>query len=142
MAGTTTNKQEDANISLSVAGRDCPFKFQKRTGGKIGSNSSKTIPGGQEPAVSHGGSQELEDLTLEAEMIPSRDDAYIQFLKPIVGKARAAAAEHLLDTNGQVLETLNRWGGTLTELDTGNYDATSSDPRMISLTVETDGVPG
>lgn len=142
MGAGTTNTQRMANVSAAFGGKDCPFKFQKRGGGKIGSSGSKTVPGGVEPMVAHGGIQEIEDLTLEAEIIPSRDNAYIQLLKPLVGKGRGHAAEHLLDVDGQVLETLNEWTGVLSEMDTGNYDATSSDPRMITLTMECDGVPG
>lgn len=138
-----TNRQDQANVSLTVDGRPMPFKFQKRSGGKVGGEGSKTPPGGMEPKVAHGGIVDIEDLTLEWEIVPARDDAIIKWLKSRVMKARASANEALLDTEGDVLDpSINRWSGILASLDTGNYDGTSADVRLGILTVECDGNPG
>ncbi len=137
-----TNRQDQANISLTVDGRPCPFLFQKRTGGKVGGEGSKTSPGAMEPKVAHGGIQDIEDLALEGEFVPARDDAYVQWLKGRVLKGRFSAVENLLDVDGNVLKPgVNRWAGVLSGFATGDYDGTSSDPRMLALDFECDGRP-
>lgn len=137
-----TTRQDQASVSLTVDGKQSPSLFQKRSGGKVGSEGSKTAPGGMQPKVAHGGIQDIEDLTLEGEFVPSRDNEYIQWLKTRVGKGRINAAELLLDVDGNAIETVDRWTGILSSLDTGGYDATSSDPRMFVIEAEVDGLPG
>lgn len=138
----TTTRQDQASVSLTVDERKSPSLFQKRSGGKVGSEGSKTAPGGMQPKVAHGGIQDIEDITLEGEFVPSRDNEYIQWLKTRVGKGRINASELLLDVDGNTLETVDRWTGMLSSLDTGGYDATSSDPRMFVIECEVDGNPG
>lgn len=137
-----TQRQDQANISLGVDGRAAPFLFQKKSGGKIGSEGSKTSPGAMQPKVAHGGIVDIEDGTFEFEFVPARDNTYLQWLKTRVGKGRATGAEHILDTEGNINGTLNNFTGILSSLDTGQYDATSSDPRMGALELELDGNPG
>jgi hypothetical protein len=136
-----TTRQDQANVSLTVDGNPTPFLFQNRTGGKVGGEGSKTAPGGMQPKVAHGGIQDIEDLTLEGEFTPSRDDATIQHLKSRVLKARVGVTENILDVEGNVIRVANRWTGMLSSLDTGNYDGTSSDPRKFVIEVEADGNP-
>jgi len=136
-----TNRQDQANVSLTINGRTAPFLFQKKSGGKVGSEGSKTAPGAMQPKVAHGGIVDIEDGTFEFEFVPLRDNEYIQWLKTQVGKARASGTEHILDRDGNVNGTLNNLTGVLSSLDTGQYDATSSDPRMGALELELDGNP-
>lgn len=134
-----TTRQDQANVSLTVDGQPTPFLFQKRSGGKTGSEGSKTPPGAMQPKRAHGGIQDIEDLSLEGEFVPSRDNATIQRLKARVGKGRAGVTENILDVDGNVIGVLNNWAGVLSSLDTGQYDATSSEPRMFVIEVECDG---
>lgn len=136
-----TTRQDQANVSLTIDGRPLPFLFQKKSGGKITSEGSKTAPGAMQPKVAHGGIQDIEDGTFEFEFVPARDNETIQWLKPRVGKKRASGAEHILDVDGNVIGTLNNFSGMFSALDTGQYDATSSDPRMGVIEVELDGNP-
>lgn len=137
MAQETTG-QNQAVISLSVDGRQLPFKFQKRSGGKYTTAGSKTVPGGVEPMVAHGGIREREDLTLEFELVPSRDLATIKWLKSRVSKGDIRGEEHLLDVEGNVLDVIDEFTGKLSEFDPGTYDATSSDRRTETLVCELD----
>jgi hypothetical protein len=137
MAQETTG-QNQAVISLSVDGRQLPFKFQKRSGAKYGSSGSKTPPGGVDPMVAHGGIREREDLTLEFELVPSRDLATIKWLEKRVSKGDIAGEEHLLDKEGNVLDVYDSFTGVLSEFDPGNYDATSADRRTCTVTCELD----
>jgi hypothetical protein len=134
-----TQRQDQANISLTFDDRPAPFLFQKKSGGKITAEGSKTPPGGMQPKVAHGGIVDIENGTFEFEFVPARDNDYLQSLKPRVGKARAHGAEHILDVDGNVNGTLNNFTGMLASLDTGQYDATSSDPRMGAVELELDG---
>jgi hypothetical protein len=136
-----TTRQDQANVSLTVDGRPMPFLFQKKSGGKISSEGSKTAPGAMQPKSAHGGIQDIEDVTLEGEMVPSRDNAMLQWLKSRVGKGRCGVVENILDTEGNVIGTLSRYTGSLSGLDLGQYDGTTSDPRMFVVEVEADGNP-
>lgn len=139
----TTTRQDQASVELTVDGRKSPSLFQVRSGGKVTSEGSKTAPGGMQPKVAHGGIQDIENITLEGEFVPSRDNEYIQWLKSRVGKGRINASELLLDVDGNSLGiVVDRWTGMLDSLDTGGYDAKSSDPRMFVIECEVDGVPG
>jgi hypothetical protein len=94
------------------------------------------------PKVAHGGIVDIEDISLEAEFIPARDDAYVQWLKTRVLKGRFSAVENLLDVDGNVrVPGVNRWSGVVSGFATGDYDATSSDPRMLAIDCECDGNP-
>lgn len=137
-----TTRQDQGSVTLSIDGKPCPFVFQKRSGGAIKGSGSKTFPGAQQPQAAHGGLVEIEDLTMEGEFVPARDDAYIQWMKTRVLKGRASVAEQIHDVDGNVLETISRWTGCFSGLDAGQYDATSSDPRMFIVEVEADGLPG
>lgn len=138
MARVETTGQNQAVISLSVDGRQLPFKFQKRSGAKYGSSGNKSVPGGVEPMVAHGGIREREDLTLEFELVPSRDLTTINWLKTRVSKGDVAGEEHLEDKEGNVLDVYDSFTGVLSEFDPGNYDATSSDRRTCILVCELD----
>jgi hypothetical protein len=137
-----TNRQDQANISMTIGGRPMPFLFQKKSGGKVTAEGSKTAPGAMQPKVAHGGIQEIEDGSFEFEFVPARDHETIQWLLPRVGKERATGAEHILDAEGNVLDTLRNFQGSFDGLDTGQYDATSAEPRMGAIDLTLDGTPG
>jgi hypothetical protein len=136
-----TLRQDEGTCSLTVDGRALPFVFSKRSGGKVGSEGSKTFPGAMRPQKAHGGSATIEDVTLEGEFVPSRDNEQIQWLKTRAGKGAAGVVENGLDVDGNVIATLNRWTGVLASVDPGDYDASSSTPRMFAIDVEADGSP-
>jgi hypothetical protein len=136
-----TQRQDQANVHLAVDGKDCSFLFQKRSGGKTSAEGSKSFPGAMKPQKAHGGPPTVEDVTLEFEFVPNRDDDEIQRLKGRVGKGDCAASEDLLDDDGNVLRSgINHWTGVFQEIDTGDYDASSSDTRVGTVMIETDGV--
>lgn len=137
-----TNRQDQGSVSLTIDAKPLPFLIQKKSGAKITTEGSKTPPGGMQPKVAHGGIVDIEDGTFEFEFVPSRDHATIEWLMPRVGNKRASGAEHILDIEGNVIGTLRNFSGLFSALDTGGYDATSSDPRMGILELELDGNPG
>jgi hypothetical protein len=135
-----TLRQDQGSIGLTVDKRPAPFLFQKRDGGKVGSEGSKTAPGGMQPMKPHGGIQNTEDVTLEGEFVPARDNEHMQWLKSRAGKGSASAVEDGLDVDGNVVVPgINRWTGILSSVDTGTYDATSSDPRTFVVEIEVEG---
>lgn len=137
-----TLRQDQGSVSFTVDGRPLPFLFQKRSGGKSGSEGSKTAPGGMNPKVAHGGIGDIEDGTFEFEFVPARDNDLAQWLKGRSGKGRFSAVENMLDVDGNVIGIINRWTGVVSAVDLGDYDATSADPRMGTVETENDGVPG
>lgn len=134
---TDTLRQDEANCTLTVDGRDMPFLFMKRSGGKVDSEGSKSFPGSMTPQKAHGGPQTIEDVTLEGEFVPARDNEQIQWLKSRAGKGNAHVNENGLDVDGNViLPGVNNWSGILKSIDPGAYDASTSDPRMVVIEVE------
>jgi hypothetical protein len=134
-----TLRQDQASVSFTVDGRPLPFVFQKRSGGKVGSEGSKTPPGSMQPKVAHGGIQDIEDGTYEFEFVPARDNEVAQWLKTRAGKGRFGSVENMLDVDGNVLGVIERRTGVVSAVHLGDYDATSSDPRMGVIETENDG---
>jgi hypothetical protein len=132
-----TLRQDQANCSLAVDGRDMPFRFAKRSGGKFDSEGSKTFPGSMEGQRPHGGLQITEDVTLEGECVPSRDNANLQWLKSRRGKGEAHVSEDGLDVDGNVIVPgINDWSGVLKSVDLGDYDSSSSETRKFMIEIE------
>jgi hypothetical protein len=137
-----TLRQDEANIGLTVDGREFPGLFSKRDGGEATSEESKTFPAGGHTQQAHGGQQTVENVTLGGEFVPDRDNADIQFLKTRRGKGDASVVEYGLDGDGNVIERLNSWTGKLMSVNTGSYDANSNDPREFEIVISTHGVVG
>ena len=135
-----TLRQDQASCSVTVDSRELPFVFSKRDGGEASSEGSKTFPGGGRSQKAHGGQQTAEDVTLSFEFVPDRDQADIQFMKGRRGKGNASVVENGLDADGNVFGRLNGWTGKLKTVNTGTYDANSSDVREGMIEIETDGV--
>lgn len=138
-----TQRQDQATCTLTIDGREMPFVFNKRDGGKIGpEGASKTFPGGGRTQRAHGGPVSVEDVTLTAEMVPARDLAELKFIESRSGKGNCGVVENGLDVNGNVFGRIGSWTGKLGEVDLGTYDANSASPREFSVVVETHGVKG
>jgi hypothetical protein len=135
-----TLRQDQASCSLTVDDREMPFIFNKRDGGEIATEGSKTFPGGGRTQRAHGGPVTVENVTLVAEMVPSRDLADVKFLEDRAGKGNCSVSENGLDVDGNVFARLNGWTGKLGRVNMGNYDANSSDPREFEIEIETHGV--
>lgn len=135
-----TLRQDQASCSLTVDGREMPFVFNKRDGGKIGpEGAGKTFPGGGRTQRAHGGPTSVEDVTLVGEMVPARDLADLKFLESRSGKGNCSVTENGLDADGNVFARLGGWTGKLGDVDLGNYDANSATPREFTVMVETHG---
>ncbi len=137
-----TLRQDQASCTLTVDGREMPFVFNKRDGGEISPEGSKTFPGGGRTQRAHGGPATVENVTLNGEMVPDRDLAEIKFLESRSGKGDCSVVENILDVNGAVIGRSDSWTGKLGRVNTGSYDANSSDPREFEIEVETHGVKG
>ena len=136
----STIRQDQANISLTVDGTRIPFVFSRREGGQSTSEESKTFPGGGAPQKAHGGPQMVENITLAGEFVQARDQETLRWLRTRVGKGSASVTEQLLDANGAAFGRPETWTGVVLTVNTGNYDASSADPREIEIEVSTDGV--
>jgi hypothetical protein len=138
---TSTQRQDQASCSLTVNGRELPFVFNKRDGGMVDSEESKTFPGGGRKQQAHTGSATVENVTLTGEMVPDRDHDDVKWLKSLIGsEPEAGVVENALDANGAAYRVLDSWTGLLKSVNTGNYDANSSDPREFEVEVSTHGV--
>lgn len=140
---TSTQRQDQASCALTVNGRELPFVFNKRDGGEVDSETSETFPGGGRKKRAHGAPAEVENVTLTAEIQPDRDHDDIQWMKSLIGtEPEAGVVENALDSNGAAYKVLNTWTGILKRVNSGNYDANSSDPRELEVEVATHGEVG
>jgi hypothetical protein len=140
---TSTQRQDQASCTLTVNGRELPFVFNKRDGGMVDSETSKSFPGGGRKQRAHGAPATVEDVTLNGEMVPDRDHDDIQWLKSLIGsEPDAGVVENALDGNGAAYKVLNTWTGVLKSVNTGSYDANSADPREFEVEVTTHGEVG
>lgn len=133
-------RQDQASISLTVNNVQVPFIFSRREGGNVTSEESKTYPGGMRPQKAHGGPQSVENVTLAGEFIPSQDHGALRRLATLAGKGAASVSEQLLDVDGNAFGVPTTWTGVLMSVTTGDYDASSSDPRELEVEISTDGV--
>lgn len=134
-----TQRQDQGSVQLTVDGKEAPMVFNKRDGGKTDSEGQKTHPGNMLRQKAHGGPQTIEDLTLEGEFVPARDNDFIQWLKSRCGKGKAGVVENILDVDGNVWGRGDSWTGILKSVSTGTYDSSSSAPKAFVIEVETDG---
>lgn len=137
-----TQRQDQSSCTVTVDGRELPFVFNKLDGGMVDSEESKTFPGGMRPQKAHGGPQTVENTTLTFEFVPERDNDTIQWLKTRSGKGDAGVVENRLDRDGNVAGIINNFTGVLKSVNTGTYDAGSSDPREGEIEISTHGVVG
>lgn len=134
-----TLRQDEFSCSLTVDGRPTPFVWQKSSGGAVDSEGSKSFPGDMLPQKAHGGPKTTEELTLEAEIVPARDMETIEWLESRAGKGDANVTESICDADGNSFQVMNRWTGKLKKVDRGGGDATSANPRVLTVEIETDG---
>lgn len=132
-------RKDQASISLTVDGRKMPFIFNRREGGNTTSEESKTYPGGMRPQKSHGGPQSVENVTLGGEFVPQQDHDSLRWLRSRAGRGEVSVSEQLLDVDGNAFGRPDTWTGVLMSVNTGDYDASSGDPRELEVEVSTDG---
>ena len=137
---SSTIRQDQASISLTVDGERIPFVFNRREGGQSSSEESKTYPGGGRPQKAHGGPAMVENVTLAAEFVPAQDHETLRRLRTRVGKGSAVVTEQLLDVDGVAFGRPDTWTGVLMSVTSGNYDASSADPREVEIEISTDAV--
>lgn len=134
-------RQDQASVKLTVDGVTLPFIFNRREGGAVTSDSNKTFPGGGRKQKAHGGPSSVEDVTLNGEFVPQQDHAMIKWLKSRVGKGTAVCIEQMIDVDGRAMGGIDPdvWRGKLMSVHSGDYDASSGDPRELAVGISTDG---
>jgi hypothetical protein len=114
--------------------------FAKREGGAVEADNGRSFPGGMTQQVASGAPSTVADVTLTGQFVPARDHEFMRWLKGRAGKGDCAVSEQLLDVDGNAFGRPDTWTGVLGNVDSGEYDASSSDPREFSLVVTADGV--
>lgn len=132
-------RSDQASVSLTVDGVSLPFIHNRREGGATTSDSNKTYPGGMRRQKAHGAPQSIDDITLGGEFVPQQDHEMLRWLRTRTGKGKAVVSEQLLDVDGRAFGEPDIWTGVLMSVSTGDYDASSGDPRELSIGISTDG---
>lgn len=132
-------RSDQASASLVVDGRDIPILFSTRSGGNLDSQESKFMPGAMQPERALGGTQTVENVTLSGEYRPELHEDHIQYLKRKAGKGDATVTEQSLDADGNSFGRPQTWVGVLKAINTGDYDASSGDARLVELEISTHG---
>jgi hypothetical protein len=135
-------RQDQSHVTLIVDGRQIGIVFSKRGGGTADSEEAKYPPGSMGPERALGGRQTVENVTLNGEFRPDRDQAEIDYLKARVGGGEAKVAEQALDAAGHAFGKPELWSGVLKAVDTGDYDASANEAREFELEISTHGITG
>lgn len=133
------HRQDQSSVSLTVDGQSMPFIHSKREGGNTTSDDNKSFPGGMRPQVAHGGPAVVENVTLAGQFTPERDHEALRWLRSRVGKGKAVVTEQQLDVDGNAFGRPDTWTGVLMSVSTGDYDASSGEPRELEIEISTDG---
>lgn len=132
-------RENQSKITVSLEGvGQIPGSWADRTGGKRTSENTEVWPGGMEPKINLGGRQDLEPVELVRPFLLARDRAYVAPIDNAAGNKKATVSEQLLDPDKNAFGAPFVWVGTLTEADFGDAQASSTDGRMITLTIVPD----
>lgn len=112
-------------------------RWDKRTGGKGTSDNTK-YRGSDGKEESLGGQASTDDIELSRLFKIGRDDAIIGALYATRGVLPVTVSEPRYDKNGNRAAKPIVWTGIVTEVDPGDYDSTSNDPRLVVITVSPD----
>lgn len=112
-------------------------------GGAVEAGETKYKPGGMRPAVSLGGSTEVENLTLGRLLDQPRDWEFMRrLMQSRTGKAPVVVSRQPLDVDG------NPWGrplvyrGVLQRVVPPGNNANSNEPAVWEIVVSTEGTVG
>lgn len=134
------SRENQSRITVSVEGiGQLPGAFADRTGGKGTSENTEVWPGGGEPKLNLGGRQDLDPVELVRPMLRDRDRPYVGPLYNARGKKKATVSDQMFDDDNNAFGAPLVWTGLLTEVDAGDSSASSTDGRMLTLTVVPDG---
>lgn len=142
MANTDSQLEFQSSVHVSVDGVESPIVFNERTGGKTDSEGGKSFPGGMRPQKANGGQKIVEDVTVKGEFVPATHAQHVEWLKSRAGKGNAGVVENGLDAEGNVWGRVGAWSGKLKSVDPGDYNSSSTDPKMIEIVVECHGIGG
>lgn len=134
-----SHRKDQSSVSLTVDGQAMPFVHNRREGGSVTSEDNKSFPGGMRPQKAHGAPATVDNVTLGGEFEPNRDHEMLRWLKSRVGKGKCVVTEQQLDVDGNTLGRPDTWTGVLLSVSTGEYDASSGEPRELEIEVSTDG---
>jgi hypothetical protein len=112
------------------------------TGGDVEAEETKYKPGGMAPAMSLGGSVNVNNITLGRLLDRSDWDFMHNLMASRTGKAEVLVARQPLDADGNPFGRPLSYRGVLLHVEPGDTDSNSSDAQVWQITVSTEGSIG
>lgn len=109
--------------------------FDARSGGETSAETSKHRSGGLGAEIVFTSLPTQGDVTITRAFVKERDHELARTLRKRVGRAKVVVSEAILDQDGVAWGSPVIWTGILTGVNAGDSDSTSSDPRLLELTV-------
>lgn len=135
MAGSRADQYA---VSVNIDGLDTGI-WDTCDGGEMGSEETKYKPGGMNPQVSLGGSQELGNVTVARLYDLDRDNPFIRTWMNRCGKASVVVTKQPLDVDGNVYGDPLVYSGLLMTVTPPSHDSESSDAARVELEISTNG---
>jgi hypothetical protein len=130
--------QSHNSVSVVVDGRNLGVA-RTRSGGEVGSDTTKIRPGGMAPSLAFPGPREVDTLTVAILYRHGTTPGLFDWLRARAGRSRAEVIQQPLDPNGSPgFETPYTWGGVLSQVGGMEADADSNDGMVIELEIEPD----
>ncbi len=114
--------------------------WDKKTGGKSGSNTGAFPPGGLGDPEVISGPKVVDQLTLNRAYRPTDHDNAAALLAA-VGKGQCVVKQLPLDADGNAYGSPIVWNGLLASVQIPDHDSTSSNPAMLEVMIQTGGAP-
>lgn len=132
--------QSHARVTLEVGGRR--FLFDRFDPGSASVPTSTYTPGGGRGAIALAGlAADTRELTLTRTWQRERDTEDVRWLRGKIS-AECSVADQRLDGDGNPTGKPDIYTGLITGVGTGSTDASSAEPRELTVTVVSDGVVG
>lgn len=133
--------QYDISVSLDYNGDHTDLgTFDKMGGGAIDSEETKYKPGGMQPAITLGGSVNVDNVTVDRLFKLDRDLPLLPALKAAVGKGQVTISRQSLDVDGHKFGKPSVWQGKLKKLTFPEPDSESSAAALFQLEISSDGI--
>lgn len=117
---------------VTVAG--LPGYWARKTGGNVTADVTRSYDGGSETAEILSGIAEPANVTVGRDYDPTRDEAILRTLRPVVGRWRSTITDQPTDTDLVPYGPPTVWpGAVLAELHEPETDARSGAARTIEL---------
>jgi hypothetical protein len=129
-------------LTVSIEGNDFGV-WDKKTGGRVGSNVLMYSPGGMAPQVALTGTKTTDAIQLQRIYDLPRDHDNITALYDAVGGGKCVVKQTPLDKDGNAYGGRGAivWTGLLQDVSSPDVDSTANTEALVTITIAPNGTP-